>query len=50
MFQRVGVAVMSVGAVCFALCWQFNQFIFLLQALALFGVWVLDLVPAHKVL
>lgn len=33
----------------FSLCWQFNQFILLLQALALFGVWVLDMVPAQKV-
>ncbi|WAR08955.1 D19L3-like protein [Mya arenaria] len=27
----------------------FNQFVMLLQSLALFGVWILDLVPANKV-
>ena len=34
---------------CFAICWQFNQFVFLLQACALFGAAALDLVPTKKV-
>jgi len=34
---------------CFAICWQFNQFVFLLQACALFGAGALDLVPTKKV-
>ena len=48
-FQRFSVAVMGLSTFLFCLFWQFNQFIMLLQAFALFGVWILDVLPARKV-
>lgn len=40
---------LSLSSFCFAICWQFNQFVFLLQACALYGTGALDLVPVRKV-
>jgi len=45
----VCIWIIFISTFLFALFWQFNQFIFLLQAFALFGVWVLDMVPPRKV-
>ncbi|GFR59836.1 Dpy-19-like protein 3 [Elysia marginata] len=41
----------GVGASTFLFClfWQLNQFVMMLQAFSLFGVWVLGILPAHKV-
>lgn len=33
----------------FSICWQFNQFILLLQAASLFATWSMNLVPTRKV-
>ncbi|XP_076444676.1 protein C-mannosyl-transferase DPY19L3-like [Babylonia areolata] len=48
--QRLSVVVAGVSTFLFCLFWQFNQFIMLLQAFALFGVWVLDILPPRKVM
>ena len=48
-FQHLSVMIMGLSTFLFCLFWQFNQFIMLLQAFALFGVWILDVVPARKV-
>ena len=48
-FQRFYVAGLFVSTWLFALFWQFNQFILLLQAMALFAVQVLHIVPHYKV-
>ncbi|XP_053396813.1 probable C-mannosyltransferase DPY19L3 isoform X1 [Mercenaria mercenaria] len=47
--EKFCIGLIMASTFLFSLCWQFNQFILLLQALALFGVWILDMVPAHKV-
>ncbi|KAL8615466.1 hypothetical protein ACOMHN_053802 [Nucella lapillus] len=47
--QWVSVGVVGVSTFLFCLFWQFNQFIMLLQAFALFGVWILDVLPARKI-
>lgn len=49
MKEKVCIWIIFISTFLFALFWQFNQFIFLLQAFALFGVWVLDMVPPRKV-
>ncbi|RUS88376.1 hypothetical protein EGW08_003832 [Elysia chlorotica] len=38
-----------VGTFLFCLFWQLNQFVMMLQAFSLFGVWVLGILPAHKI-
>ncbi|XP_066267940.1 protein C-mannosyl-transferase DPY19L3-like [Branchiostoma lanceolatum] len=45
----VTVALLYVCTFCFALTWQFAQFALLLQAMALFGCAVLDVIPAQKI-
>nr|KAG5704002.1 hypothetical protein BaRGS_032091 [Batillaria attramentaria] len=47
--KRTSVAVMCVSTFLFCLFWQFNQFVMLLQALSLFGVWILDMLPTTKI-
>ncbi|KAH3739009.1 probable C-mannosyltransferase DPY19L3 [Dreissena polymorpha] len=47
--EKFGIGMILPATFAFCLCWQFNQFIMLLQALSLFGVWILDMVPAYKV-
>ena len=47
--QRLSVVIIFVATLCFSLGWQFNQFVLLLQAFALFGTWILDMVPPRKV-
>ncbi|KAK3593826.1 hypothetical protein CHS0354_011427 [Potamilus streckersoni] len=47
--QKLAISLIAISTFFFNLCWQFNQFIMLLQAFALFGVWILDMVPPHKV-
>ncbi|XP_060558912.1 probable C-mannosyltransferase DPY19L3 isoform X2 [Ruditapes philippinarum] len=47
--EKFTIGLIMASTFLFSLFWQFNQFILLLQALALFGVWILDMVPAHKV-
>lgn len=47
--EKFSVGLIMGSTFFFSLFWQFNQFILLLQALALFGVWILDMVPAFKV-
>jgi len=42
-------AVLALVSFLFAVCWQFNQFVFLLQACALYGTGALGLVPINKV-
>ena len=41
--------ILAVISFLFAVCWQFNQFVFLLQACALYGAASLGLVPVTKV-
>ena len=48
-FQVVSIIAIAFGTLCFALTWQFNQFVLLLQAMALYGTQVLGFVPPHKV-
>ncbi|KAJ3592918.1 hypothetical protein NHX12_005256 [Muraenolepis orangiensis] len=43
------VWLMFVTTVCFCLTWQFNQFILLLQTLALFSLDAVDIIPARQV-
>ncbi|XP_033741333.1 probable C-mannosyltransferase DPY19L3 [Pecten maximus] len=47
--DKLSAALCLVSTFLFALGWQFNQFIILLQSFSLFGVWILDLVPPRKV-
>ncbi|XP_052810568.1 probable C-mannosyltransferase DPY19L3 isoform X1 [Mya arenaria] len=47
--EKLSLCIALSGSFLFCLFWQFNQFVMLLQSLALFGVWILDLVPANKV-
>ncbi|OWF40174.1 C-mannosyltransferase DPY19L3 [Mizuhopecten yessoensis] len=47
--DKLSIALSLVSTFFFALGWQFNQFIILLQSFSLFGVWILDLVPPKKV-
>ncbi|XP_071112978.1 protein C-mannosyl-transferase DPY19L3-like [Haliotis cracherodii] len=47
--EKVLLAVILTFTFLFALCWQFNQFVFLLQVSTLFGVWILGIIPAYKV-
>lgn len=47
--DKLSIALCLVSTLLFALSWQFNQFIMLLQSFSLFGVWILDLVPPKKV-
>jgi hypothetical protein len=42
-------ALIGTTSFLFAVCWQFNQFVFLLQACALYGAGALDLVPIRKI-
>ncbi|KAL3883925.1 hypothetical protein ACJMK2_030151 [Sinanodonta woodiana] len=46
---KLAISLIAISTFFFNLCWQFNQFIMLLQAFALFGVWILDMVPPQKV-
>ena len=48
-FQVISIIVIAFGTLCFALTWQFNQYVLLLQAMALYGTQVLGFVPPHKV-
>ncbi|XP_078694260.1 protein C-mannosyl-transferase DPY19L3-like isoform X2 [Branchiostoma floridae x Branchiostoma belcheri] len=45
----VTVVLLCICTFCFALTWQFAQFALLLQAMALFGCAVLDVIPAQKI-
>ncbi|KAL4232819.1 hypothetical protein ACF0H5_007505 [Mactra antiquata] len=47
--EKCTIGLMFVSTFLFSLFWQFNQFVLLLQALSLFGVWILDVVTPHKV-
>uniref|UniRef100_K1R1G3 Dpy-19-like protein 3 n=1 Tax=Magallana gigas TaxID=29159 RepID=K1R1G3_MAGGI len=47
--ERLSVFIIFTSTLCFSLCWQFNQFVLLLQAFALFGTWILDMVPSRKI-
>ncbi|XP_041353948.1 probable C-mannosyltransferase DPY19L3 [Gigantopelta aegis] len=47
--EKLCTAVIIMSTFLFALFWQFNQFIFLLQCISLFGVWILDMVHSQKV-
>ncbi|XP_022081920.1 probable C-mannosyltransferase DPY19L3 isoform X2 [Acanthaster planci] len=49
MRQRLCVAVTLLSSFLFVLTWQFAQFVFLLQAMALYGSASLQMVPRHKV-
>ncbi len=49
-FQRLCMAGLLFCTFWFSVMWQFNQFVLLLQAMALFGTQVLQLVPNHKVI
>ncbi|KAL5009746.1 hypothetical protein ScPMuIL_012051, partial [Solemya velum] len=47
--EKMSLLLVVICTFIFTLCWQFNQFILLLQAFALFGVWILDIIPPYKV-
>ncbi|XP_053305037.1 probable C-mannosyltransferase DPY19L3 [Spea bombifrons] len=47
--ERLSIIVVFVSTFIFSLTWQFNQFVLLLQAVVLFIVDTLDLVPSTKV-
>lgn len=47
--EKIAICTMIGSTFLFSLCWQFNQFILMLQAFALFGVWILDMIPPSKV-
>merc|ERR1712048_88421 len=47
--HRGYTAALCFASFCFAICWQFNQFVFLLQACALYGTGALELVPVRKI-
>ncbi|KAI0209796.1 putative C-mannosyltransferase DPY19L3 [Lamellibrachia satsuma] len=47
--QRVCVCGATVATFLFAVCWQFNQFVLLLQAMAVFGLQLLCVVPRQKI-
>ncbi|XP_038077651.1 probable C-mannosyltransferase DPY19L3 isoform X2 [Patiria miniata] len=47
--QRVSLAFILLSSFLFVLFWQFAQFVFLLQAMALYGSASLQMVPTHKV-
>lgn len=47
--QRLALLAIFVSTFLFSLTWQFNQFVVLLQALVLFTLDSLDLLPALKV-
>ncbi|KAI8792141.1 C-mannosyltransferase DPY19L3 isoform X1 [Biomphalaria glabrata] len=47
--ERLSLTAVAFSTFFFCLFWQFNQFIMMLQAFALFGVWVLGLIPASKI-
>lgn len=46
---NLSLAVIAFSTFAFTLFWQFSQFILLLQAFSLFGVWILDIVPSSKI-
>lgn len=46
---KLSIAVIALSTFAFTLFWQFSQFILLLQAFSLFGVWILDVVPSSKI-
>lgn len=48
-FQRLALLAIFVSTFVFSLTWQFNQFTMLLQALGLFALDSLDMLPALKV-
>ncbi|KAI8510976.1 hypothetical protein Bbelb_118920 [Branchiostoma belcheri] len=45
----VTVVLLCICTFCFTLTWQFAQFALLLQAMALFGCAILDVIPAQKI-
>ncbi|XP_023930612.1 probable C-mannosyltransferase DPY19L3 [Lingula anatina] len=47
--ERLVLCVLTLSTFCMAVTWQFNQFVLLLQGLALYGVWLLDMLPGYKV-
>lgn len=47
--QRLTLLAIFVSTFLFSLAWQFNQFMMLVQALALFSLDSLDMLPATKV-
>ncbi|XP_036370347.1 probable C-mannosyltransferase DPY19L3 isoform X1 [Octopus sinensis] len=47
--NKISIAVVAFSTFLFMLFWQFSQFIVLLQTFSLFAVWVLGMVPQHKV-
>ncbi|XP_075694505.1 protein C-mannosyl-transferase DPY19L3 isoform X2 [Rhinoderma darwinii] len=46
---RLSLLVVFISTFIFSLTWQFNQFVLLIQGLALFALDCLDLIPANKV-
>ncbi|KAK2139918.1 hypothetical protein LSH36_1558g00044 [Paralvinella palmiformis] len=48
--QKFCVFLMFLATFLFAITWQFNQFILLLQAMAMFGAWLLHIIPQNKVI
>ncbi|XP_056381626.1 probable C-mannosyltransferase DPY19L3 isoform X2 [Hyla sarda] len=47
--MRLSLLVVFISTFIFSLTWQFNQFILLIQSLALFALDCLDLIPTNKV-
>ncbi|ESO87300.1 hypothetical protein LOTGIDRAFT_107140 [Lottia gigantea] len=47
--ERISLLFIGSSTFLFCICWQFNQFIMLLQLISLFGVWVLDFIPSFKI-
>lgn len=47
--EKIAIFTIISSTFLFSVCWQFNQFILMLQAFALFGVWILDMIPPSKV-
>ncbi|KAK3802800.1 hypothetical protein RRG08_012314 [Elysia crispata] len=49
LIRRSSLIFVWAGTFLFCLFWQLNQFVMLLQAFSFFGVWVLGILPAHKI-
>ncbi|XP_066440023.1 protein C-mannosyl-transferase DPY19L3 [Eleutherodactylus coqui] len=47
--MRLSLLVVFISTFIFSLTWQFNQFVLLIQGLAVFALDCLDLIPANKV-
>lgn len=44
-----GLTVTAMACFAFAICWQFNQFVLLLQAVSLYGLYLFNLLPFQKI-